>query len=279
MHRTRATDRDGDDVDVKEEMMDSFESGLEALEANATELWDEMPGEFGAQGETSEAGGRPIDEMQEMELGAELLEVTSEQELEQFLGKLVRRAASAAGGFISSPAAHALGGILKNAARQALPVVGGALGSAIGGAGGARMGSQLATSAGRLFGLELEGLSAEDKEYEVARRFVRFGGAAAANAARMRGAGGAAGARAAALAAARRHAPGLLRRRVRGRPVGGDMPDISVGDSSSGRWVRRGRNIIIVNCSPSTSAQTPDSASRVETPGATDGSEAVEAGG
>jgi len=258
--------------------MNSFESGLETLEANATELWDEMPGEFGVQGETLEAGARPIDEMQEMELAAALLEVSNEHELEQFIGNLVRRAASAAGGFISSPAGQALGGILKNAARTALPVVGGALGGVIGGAGGARMGSQLATGAGRLFGLELEGLSPEDQEYEVARRFVRFSGAAAANAARMRGAGGAAGARAAALAAARRHAPGLLRRRPRGMGGVTDVP-MPAPDPGRGRWVRRGRNIIIVNCSPSSSAQPTGTAAGSEPPGATNGSEAVESGG
>ena len=41
----------------------------------------------------------------------------------------------------------------------------------------------MASSLGGAFGLELEGLSAEDQEFEVARRFVEFAGEAATNAA------------------------------------------------------------------------------------------------
>jgi hypothetical protein len=181
-----------------------------------------------------------------MELAAQLLEVADEEELDQFLGNLVKRATRAAGRALASPTGQALQGLLKNAARQALPLVGGAVGGAL---GSASTGQQLATNAGRLFGLELEGLSPEDQEYEVARRFVRFAGRAAANAGRMRGAGGAAGARSAAMAAARRHAPGLLRR----RGPGGGRPGMS---PSTGRWIRQGRNVVIVNCSPPSTAQS-----------------------
>ena len=41
------------------------------------------------------------------------------------------------------------------------------------------MGSKLASAAGSMFGLELEGLSYEDQEFEVAKQVVRLGGAAA----------------------------------------------------------------------------------------------------
>ena len=54
-----------------------------------------------------------------------LLEVSGEEELDQFLGTLVRSAASAARGFAGLGPGRALGGILKNAARQVLPQVGG----------------------------------------------------------------------------------------------------------------------------------------------------------
>ncbi len=41
---------------------------------------------------------------------------------------------------------------------------------------------KLASAAGRMFGLELEGLSVEDREFEVARRLVRFALTATKNA-------------------------------------------------------------------------------------------------
>ncbi|HXH01989.1 MAG TPA: hypothetical protein VNN09_01590 [Candidatus Competibacteraceae bacterium] len=153
-----------------------------------------------------------FDEAEEMELAAGLLEVTDEAELDQFLGDLIKKAGRAAGQFVRSSTGQALGGILKGAASKALPIVGGALGTAIGGPAGAAIGGKLASTAGRLFGLELEGLSPEDQEFEVARRFVRFAGEAVKNAALAApGAAPQAAAKAAAMAAARRYAPGLLR--------------------------------------------------------------------
>src|SRR5262245_24318094 len=121
----------------------------------------------------------PFNETQEIELASELLGASSEQELEQFLGNLVRRVGGAVGRFASSDTGRALGGILRDAARQALPIVGGAVGQWVQPGTGGAIGANIATQAGRLFGLELEGLSAEDQEYEVARQFIRFAGAAA----------------------------------------------------------------------------------------------------
>ena len=213
--------------------MQGFEMELDALEGENGELAHEQAFE-------SESA---FDEVEEMELAGALLEVQSEEELEQFLGNLIRRASSAVGAVVRSPVGQALGGILRNAARQALPVVGGAIGTAVAGPSGGRAGSQLATTAGRLFGLELEGLTQEDREYEVARRFVRFAGAAAANAGRAPATGAAqAIASSAAAAAARAHAPGLL------SPSRADNGGAAVGRPRQGRWVRRGRHIVILNC-------------------------------
>lgn len=64
-------------------------------------------------------------------------------------------------------------------------------------------------AAGRMFGLELEGLSAEDQLFELARHFVRFARAAARHAALGHDTAGTPALRAA-LAAARRNAPGLV---------------------------------------------------------------------
>jgi hypothetical protein len=139
-----------------------------------------------------------------------------------------------------------LGGILKGAARQALPVVGRALGGYVGGASGADVGGRVAQAAGKYLGLELEGLSAEDQEFEAAKSFVRFAGETVKNAAAAPPtAPPQSVAQAAALQAAKRLAPGLLpgvsapRSAMQaGRPV----------PTRTGRWLRRGRNIVIVNC-------------------------------
>ena len=253
--------------------MRGSDPGLEALEGSNGELWDEISGEVFA-GETYEtgetygtmAGEQAFDEVQEMELAGALLEVSTEEEMDRFLGNLFRRASRAVGAVVRSPVGQALGGLLKNAARQALPIVGGAIGSAIGGSSGGTMGSQIATKAGQIFGLELEGLSQEDQEYEAARRFVRLAGSAAANAARIPAtANPAAAAQSAFSAAARRHAPGLLRRRRGGALVAGGssiaadgtQTPADEGQPRHGRWVRRGRQVVIVNCSPPSGAETP----------------------
>jgi len=207
----------------------------------------EFEGEFGEYGGYGRNDGRgasaalesPLGEMAEMELASELLEVASEQELEQFLGNVFRSAGRAAGTFLRSDTARALGGILKDnlrsAAKQALPVVGRAIGARAGGYGdlGARAGSAVGT----LLGLELEGLSGEDREFEVARQLIRFAGSAVGNAAaapaRMQPR---AAAQMAVSNAAQVYAPGLLPR-LQGRSTN-LWP-------RGGRWVRRGRTIVL----------------------------------
>lgn len=187
-------------------------------------------------------------EAEAMELAAGLLEVNSEAELEQFLGGLIKRAGRAAGQFIKSPVGQQLGGLLKGAAKKALPMVGSAIGGYFGGSGGAKIGSQVASTAGRIFGLELEGLSLEDQEYEAAKSFVQFAGTAAKNAASAPPtANPRAVAQSAVLAAARQLAPGL----VSGAPAvaaggarGTACPTCG-GGAKSGRWMRRGNKIIL----------------------------------
>jgi hypothetical protein len=201
---------------------------LEFLETESLE-W---PGE-------AEAGA--LSESDEMELAAELLEVRDEQELDRFLGKLIGRAARGIRRAVRSPVFKAVGGVLKGVAKSALPLAGGALGTFVGGPLGAQLGSSLASMAGSALGLELEGLSQEDREFEAARRFVRFAGNAVRTAATSRNPDPVASARAAATAAAQRFAPGLL-----GVAAGRRGPAVQRG--RSGRWLRQGRNIVIVNC-------------------------------
>jgi hypothetical protein len=156
----------------------------------------------------------PLQEAQELELASELLEVSNEQELEQFLGNVFRTVGQAAGQFVRSDTGRALGGILKDAARQALPVVGRAVGDYVSPGSGAT-GARLAQQAGSLLGLELEGLSPPDQEFEAARQFVRFASAAAKQAsAAPRNVAPQTAARAAVVAAAHHHAPGFAHART-----------------------------------------------------------------
>lgn len=151
-----------------------------------------------------------FNEVTEMELASELLNVQSEAELDQFLGKLFKKAAGAASKFIRSGTGRALGGMLKGIAKKALPVAGGALGSFIAPGIGTAIGSSLGSAAGNLFELELEGLSPEDKEFELSRAYVRFAGNAARRASKMPGMNPAKAARQSIIRSARRYAPGLL---------------------------------------------------------------------
>ena len=186
-------------------------------------------------------------EAEAMELAAELLEVTTEQELDRFLGGLIKKAGQAVGQFVKSPVGQQLGGLLKGAAKKALPMVGSAIGGYFGGQSGAQMGSQAASAAGRIFGLELEGLSQEDQEYEAAKSFVRFAGEAVKNAAAAPPtANPKAIAQSAALAAARQLAPGLLSSGAPApTPSGACCPTCGHG-AGSGRWIRRGTKIVLM---------------------------------
>jgi hypothetical protein len=169
---------------------------------------------------------------QEIELAAELLEITDEAELDRFIGRVLRAASHTAGPWTRSATARELGGLLKGAAKKALPQLGRAIDPRLG-----DLGARVAGQAGRMFGLELEGLSPEDSEFEVARRFVRFAGSAARRAARPSAASPRRAARNATVAAAHRHAPGLLRK-FAGRVTASSFPE-------QGRWVQRGHTIVI----------------------------------
>jgi len=226
----------------------------------------EGEGEFEFEGEY-EFEGELSSEAMEMELATELLNVSNEGELEQFLGGLISKAAGAVKSFANSSAGRAVGGFLKSAAKKALPIVGKAAGAYFGGPLGAQIGGQLGSYASNLFELELEGLSNEDKEFELSRAYVRFANDAVRRAARNprsrthpRQA-----ARNAVIASAQRNAPGLLRKRRRaGRRgnrsmvapayppygnynIGTAMADQSSGNSQapSGSWYRKGNQIIL----------------------------------
>jgi uncharacterized protein (DUF697 family) len=233
--------------------MSQYESETEAYEYGG-ELGQETTGEYQEYQEFQEfqelqEQESPLHEVQEMELAAELLEITNEAELEEFLGKLFRGVTRAVGGIMKSPIGQALGGVLKNVAKQALPMVGGALGSFLVPGVGTALGSRLGSMAGNLFELELESMEAEQAEFEVARRYVQLAAAAARNAALAPpNAAPQAVAQQAVTEAAQRFAPGLLRQGLTGvaAPYGGAYGGQAYPQSRSGRWVRRGRKIIVL---------------------------------
>jgi hypothetical protein len=186
----------------------------------------------------------PFDDVEEMEMALELLSVSSDEELEQFLGKLLKGAWRGIGkvGKTIRRVARPLGGVLKAVAKKALPVVGGALGSFVPIPG---VGTAIGTAAGSLVSnaleAELEEFDSEDREIEGARRLVRVVGGAARQAALTRpDVDPVAAARAATMAAARRHLPQLSQVPTSQQPTG--LPGIS----HSGRWVRRGRKICLL---------------------------------
>lgn len=201
----------------------------------------ELEGEFPGSGEYTQES--PFSEAEEMELAAELLTVSSEEELEQFLGKLFKKAA----GFIKTPIGQKLIGGLKRIAKKALPVVGGAIGNFIVPGAGGMIGSKLASAAGNMFGLELEGLSYEDQEFEIAKQIVRLGGAAASHAVEAgETAPPAQVAQKALTTAAQQYAPGLLRNfQPRQYPVTRDHRHHRHQRRQRGQWERRGNTIIL----------------------------------
>lgn len=152
-------------------------------------------GEYGQYGEFEQYGEyeTALDENEIMELADELLSVSNEYEMDLFLGNLFKsvskslgRVGRMAGQFLRSPQAKMLANTVKGVARQALPMVAQAAGPAAGaalsatgfGAPFAPIASALAPGAinalGSMFGLELEGLSAEDQEFNIASQLVKF---------------------------------------------------------------------------------------------------------
>jgi hypothetical protein len=211
----------------------------------------------------------PFNETEAADLAAELLGVTNDRELDQFLGGLLRRAAATVGGALGSPLLLPLGGLVKGAVRSILPGVGRALSGFAGSAARNQIG-QLASRASRLLGIELEGLSAEDQEFAAAKQLVRLAGTAAAEAALNPLAGHRGDvAKQALIQAAQAYAPGLVRSAPThhshshshqhaghdcgcggscggcGGGAAGKPGSGSRAPASSGSWVRRGRTIIL----------------------------------
>lgn len=178
------------------------------------------------------AESRPkiFDEAEEIEMAASLLEVRDEAELENYLAGLVNAASQATQNPIPGPGAHTLVHMLKKALGRVAPNRNRWRG--FGGPFGQQIGRSLSSVAGQALGLELEGLSPEDREFEAARQFVRFAGDAVKNA-RDLSDGAIDAVHEATREAARKYAPGLAQ--VDGVP----------SHLNAGQWVRRRGRIIL----------------------------------
>lgn len=216
-----------------DETYETFDSELDALETD----------EFGFEEESEIPDAElesPFSEEEEMALAAELLEITDEQELDLFLGKLFKKAwrgIKKVGGKVVRP----LGRVLKGVAKKALPFLGGALGSFIPIPGvGTAVGSALGGALGRALEMEFEGMSPDQQEYEMARRFVKVAGSAARQAAIVPPtAHPVTAAKTAVMAALKRQVPDIA------GIAGGTLPT-NIMTGRSGRWIRRGQKIIVL---------------------------------
>jgi uncharacterized protein (DUF697 family) len=208
--------------------MNAFESTHDEFQAGEYESGDHF--EFESDHESFGESGleSPLNEAEEMELATELLGVSSEAELDQFVGKLFKKA----WGGIKKVAASPLGGMIKGLAKKALPFVGSALGSFIPIPGvGTMVGRAIGTAASNLLEFEAEG-SPEDQEFELARRFVRLASTAATECADVPPGRNPQAAAAEAL----QKAAGQL-----GSPQPRPSPR-----GPGGRWYRRGNKIVLL---------------------------------
>jgi peptidoglycan hydrolase-like protein with peptidoglycan-binding domain len=185
------------------------------------------------------------EELQEFGQAAELLSVTNEQELEQFIGDLISDFAKTARGYAGSPAAQTMAGILKSTARQVLPVLSRVLqgdGSVLDGTGTGRP----FFGGDNVFAQELGEMGEGEGEFETAKRYVKFARHAVKRATEADPSlPPAEQAKTAVVEAAKQYAPGLTEAAqaivTGGEPAVQPQPH----HRRSGEWVRKGKNIVL----------------------------------
>lgn len=186
----------------------------------------------------------------EMELAMELMSVSSEMELDHFLGKMfkkvwggIKKVGSAVGKFVKP-----LGGALKALAKKALPFVGKALGTMIPIPGvGTAIGGALGSALSNALEMELAYLQGEEQEFEMARRFVRIAHSAAsqvASAAPAQDVGRSV--QRALIIATRRHAPAIDQVSRGAASIGSGGFGFSPNSNRrQGGWRRQAGNIVL----------------------------------
>jgi len=190
-------------------------------------------------------GNGVFNENEQMEFAAELLEITNEQEMDRFLGNLISRAGRAVGRFVSSPTGQALGGLLKGAAKQILPMAGQAWAGTLAEKRARRSVANWRGPRAQPLGLEAE---QEEHEFEAAKSFVRLVGDSVKNAATApQGNNPRAAATAALTEAAKVHAPSLVSAFNTGIAQAAGIAPQGTGArrARTGRWMRRGSKIVL----------------------------------
>lgn len=195
----------------------------------------------------------PFSEAEELELAYELLEINSEAELEQFLGKLFKKAWRGIKS-VGSKLIRPLGGVLKSVAKTALPFLATAAGTFFGGPAGGAIAGKLGSLVSQALEAETANALPQDRDLEKCQKFVRMAGKAA---------------RAAALAPSNMNpitaASNMLATTAKQKLLDSTSVGFSAGNKSprgcscgkppghcqcgkSGRWVRRGQSIVIIDC-------------------------------
>lgn len=204
----------------------------------------------------------PFSEAELDELAMELLGVSSEAELDQFLGDVFKKAWGGIKkvGAAVAPALKPLGDVLKGVAKAGLPILAGAAGSALGGPVGGLVGGQLGSLVSSALEMETEGLYGAERDFEMARNFVKLAGLAARQAAKAPNQGVSptntlrkavqelkkspaskqGGERGATAATQSTTALGDIDKSDKGPECGCSYPP-----SRSGRWLRRGNRIVL----------------------------------
>jgi hypothetical protein len=162
-----------------------------------TEMFDAENIEWATEAETG-----VLQETEEIGLALELLAVGSDRGLNHFITKLIRSVLRQTAHAFDPSMFNAIFGVLSRMTKVILRIAGGAHRASVG--------QRLARVASRLFALELEGLSNEDREFQAARRCVRFLSEAIVNAVVVKAGDPLAAARKATTTAAQRYAPGLV---------------------------------------------------------------------
>ncbi|MCE3604515.1 hypothetical protein LXA47_12965 [Massilia sp. P8910] len=167
------------------------------------------------------------DDSADLALAAELLEANQPADLRRVLGRAIAGAGVLGARVARSPMGPLLVAQLMHALEPLLAPLRPSM-------SGARSKAAHVNLGARMLGLELEGLSPEDKEFILARQLVRLADQAARHAGKS-GSASPQNARAAVQAAARQHAPGLL-------------PRIALPPAAHGRWTRQAGLLIAHDC-------------------------------
>ncbi|WDZ82901.1 hypothetical protein [Micromonospora cathayae] len=124
--------------------------------------------------ETLEGEWGQDDENMELEFATRLLDATGEDELDRLVADLLGSAPRGGARFARTREGRQIGGILRDAASRVQPILSRGRDRPVGWNTGRGPVDPVAPAARRYFGVNVEGLSPEDQELELARSFVRF---------------------------------------------------------------------------------------------------------